>query len=35
MRIFNFNNYMRNITYEIAEPSKLNQKYSNTVTFEP
>jgi len=29
MHIFNFSDYIKNITYENAEPSKTNQKYSN------
>jgi hypothetical protein len=31
LRIFNFSDYIQNITYEIAEPNKINQNYSNIV----
>jgi hypothetical protein len=33
LRIFNFNEYLKNIPYEIAEPYKITQNYSNIVTF--
>ena len=31
LRVFNFSNYIKNITYENAEPSITNQKYSDQV----
>jgi len=31
LRIFNFNDYMQNITYDIAEP-EISQHYSNKVS---
>ena len=34
LRIFNFNDYIHNISYEIAEPDKTSEKYSNIVAFE-
>ena len=35
LRIFNFNDYIHNISYEIAEPDKMSEKYSNMVEFQP
>ena len=32
MSIFNFSDYIKNITYETAIPSKTSQKYSNIIT---
>ena len=34
LRIFNFSEFLKNIPYELAEPSKVTQVYSNIVTLD-